>query len=166
MDINKLFKIVLIVFLLVIAGSVFYHYVIFLPKTERIKVEQEKLKTEQEKKQECYSIARASFDSYKKSNSESGSSYYSYGYEAFGYSPTFDTCVFSVEEILKPSPVVDSRIIVDAKTNRTIVDWVIWNDVIEDMRKEEGNNVPIVAGFDSEQKTNRELFEKIYNESF
>ena len=33
--INTIFKIVIIVAVLIIAGSVFYHYVIFLPKDEK-----------------------------------------------------------------------------------------------------------------------------------
>lgn len=121
----------------------------------------------QKKKQECSAIARNAFESYKNLRKhEDGSSNWSYSYEMFGYSPSFDTCVFSTEEVLRLDVVIDSRIIVDAYTNREIISWTVWHGAIEDMRKKEGSNSPIVANFDSEQKVNKETFQRIYDESF
>jgi hypothetical protein len=47
-----------------------------------------------------------------------------------------------------------------------IVSWTIWHEAIEDTRMQEGNNSVVVSNFDNEQKINRAIFEKIYNESF
>ncbi|OHA52742.1 MAG: hypothetical protein A3A97_01205 [Candidatus Terrybacteria bacterium RIFCSPLOWO2_01_FULL_40_23] len=138
-----------------------------IERQQEIKLLEDRKTEEVKKKTDCSSIARAAFKSYEESKkNKDGSSNWSYSYEVFGYSPSFDTCVFSVEEILTLDLVVDSRIIVDAYTNREIVDWTIWNDVIENIRKKEGNDAPIVSGFDSEQKTNKEIFQRIYSESF
>lgn len=171
MDIKKISEKITLPVAIIIAAAVLAigFYAVQYSKQKSIERQQTiKLQeTKAERKSECSSIARAAFDSYKElRKNEDGSSNSSYGYEVFGYSPSLDTCIFSVEEILHPPIGVDSRIIVDAYTNREIVSWVVWHELIEETRKKEGGDSPVVANFDSEQKTNREIFQRIYNESF
>jgi len=127
MDLNKILKIILIIAILIIAFSVFYQYVIFMPQKDRLKTEEQKQEKLLEQLAKCREVGNKIYQE-QKEDVEKGTVVVSIMMNPeYIYNKKLNTCLYAGGIITTfPNTNVKPTVthwVIDSYTNQEIISY-------------------------------------------